>query len=96
MRATEYFFIVVGAVLWGLAFFYGPLAGTWVLGKVGIFFFGLSALLRVIEFLIPNKKPKPKRAKGPVRKCPACGKPATAGSNYCSYHTRYGPEEGRR
>ena len=96
MRATEILFIIVGAILWGLAFFYGPLTGAWVLGKVGVFFFGLAALLRVIEFLIPNKKPKPKRPSGPIRKCPSCGKPATAGSQYCSYHTRYGPEDGRR
>jgi len=96
MRSIEGFLIIAGAVLWSLAFFYGPETGYWALGKWGIFLIALAGLLRVTEFLIPNRKPQPKRPKGPARKCPVCGKPAIAGSRYCSYHTRYGPEDGRR
>lgn len=95
MRSIEGFLILIGAVLWGLAFFNGIDADTWVLGKVGIFLIALAIVIRVIEFLIPNRKPQRIRPKGPSRKCPACGKPATSGSRYCSYHARYGPEDER-
>lgn len=98
MRNLEGVLILIGASMWGLAFYFGPTSDVWILGRWGIFLIAMSALLRVIEFLVPNRKPQPKRPKGSARnrKCPACGKPAVSGSNYCSYHTRYGPEDGRR
>ncbi|MEA3267436.1 MAG: hypothetical protein U9P42_10930 [Candidatus Fermentibacteria bacterium] len=96
MRTLEGLLIVVGASLWGLAFYFGPGADSWILGKWGMFLIVVSGILRVVEFLIPNRKPQPKRSKGPVRKCPVCGKPAISGSRYCSYHTKYGPEDGPR
>ncbi|MCK5785333.1 MAG: hypothetical protein KAH54_02100 [Candidatus Sabulitectum sp.] len=96
MKSLEGFLILIGAALWGVAFFYGINAGTWMLGKVGIVLIGLAFVVRVIEFLIPNRKPQPIRPKGPSRKCLVCGKPVTSGSKYCSYHTKYGPEDDRR
>lgn len=96
MRALEGILIQLGAVLWGFAFYFGPRADSWILGKWGIFLIAMSAFLRVTEFLIPNRKPPSKRSRDPARKCLACGKPAISGSKYCSYHTRYGPEDGRR
>ncbi len=96
MRSLERFFVVAGALMWCAAFYFGHEAGTWVLGKWGVFVVALAALLRVTEFLIPNRKPQPKKRRGPARKCPVCGKPATSGSQYCSYHARYGPEDDRR
>lgn len=95
MRSLEGTLILIGVALWGAAFYFGIDAGTWVLGKWGVFLIALAVVLRVIEFLIPNRKPQPLRPKGPVRKCPVCGKPAVAESKFCSYHTRYGPEDGR-
>jgi hypothetical protein len=96
MRSFEGFLIVAGGVMWEFAFLYGPGTGTWVLGKWGLFFIALAGVVRVAEFLIPHKRPQPKRTRGPVRKCPVCGKPSIAGSRFCSYHTKYGPEEGQR
>jgi hypothetical protein len=96
MRAFERFLVIAGGLMWCAAFFLGPESGFWQLGKWGIFSIALAGLLRVTEFLIPNRKPQPKKKKGPARKCPVCGKPATSGSQYCSYHTRYGPEDGGR
>ncbi|MCK5130848.1 MAG: hypothetical protein KAR40_01685 [Candidatus Sabulitectum sp.] len=95
MRSLEGFLILVGTILWGVAFLLGINAGTWVLGKWGVFLIALAIIFRVIEFLIPNRKPQPLRPKGTVRKCQACGKPAITGSRYCSYHTTYGPEDER-
>jgi len=96
MRSLGAFLIIAGGVMWGVAFFYGPDAGTWALGKWGVFAIAFAGVLRVTEFLVPNRKPQPKRHKGPARKCPVCGKPATAGSTFCGYHSRYGPEDDRR
>ena len=96
MRSLESVLIFTGAILWGVAFLFGINTGTWVLGKWGVFLIALAGILRVTEFLIPNRKPQPKRHKGPSRKCPVCGKPATSGSKFCSYHARYGPEDDRR
>lgn len=96
MRSIERFLVVAGALMWCAAFYFGPGAGTWQLGKWGAFAIALSALIRATEFLIPNRKPQPKHRRSPVRKCPVCGKPATSGSQYCSYHARYGPEDDQR
>lgn len=97
MRAAEGVLIIAGVLFWGAAFYFGPNTELWILGKTGVFLIGLAALLRVTEFLIPNKKPQPKkRKKGAISKCRSCGKPTVSGSEYCSYHTRYGPEGGRR
>lgn len=95
MRTLEGVLILIGAAFWGVAFFFGPASAVWILAKWGIFLIAMAGILRVTEFLIPNRKPQPKRSRGPVRKCPVCGKPAIAGSKFCSYHTRYGPEDGR-
>lgn len=96
MRSFEYFLVIIGAVMWSAAFYFGPETGWWSLGRFGLFALALAALLRVTEFLIPSSKPKSKTKKGPVRKCRVCGKPATTGSNFCSYHARYGSEDDRR
>lgn len=96
MRSIGKLLIIAGGLMWCAAFYFGPEKGTWILGKWGIFAIALSALLRVSEFLVPNRKPKPKVKRGPVRKCQVCGKPATSDSQFCSYHARYGPEEDRR
>jgi len=82
--------------MWCVSFFYGPGAGTWLLGKWGLFAIALAALMRGTEFLIPNRRPQPKKKHGPVRRCPVCSKPAASGSQYCSYHLKYGPEDDRR
>ncbi len=96
MRTLEGTLIAIGGAIWGLAFYFGPLAEFWILGKWGIFLITMAGALRVVELLIPNRKPQPKRVKGTIRKCPACGKPAVSGSRYCSYHSKYGPEDGPR
>jgi len=96
MRSLERLLVMAGGVMWCAAFYYGPNTGTWQLGKWGVFAIALAGLLRVTEFLIPNRRPQPKRQKGPARRCPVCGKPATSGSQFCSYHARYGPEDDRR
>ncbi len=81
--------------MWNCAFYFGPESGFWVLGKAGIFFIGFALLLRGVEFLIPGKRPKTRTVQGSGRKCRICGKPATAGSEFCSYHSRYGAEDNR-
>jgi hypothetical protein len=96
MRSSRFFLILIGASMWGAAFYYGPNSGAWALGKWGIFSIALAGILRVTEFLIPNRRPQPKHTKGPARKCPVCGKPATTGSSFCGYHARYGSEDDRR
>jgi hypothetical protein len=96
MRGFERLLVILSGGMWGAAFFFGPQSDLWILGKWGMFALALSGLLRVTEFLIPGRKPQPKRSTKPQRKCPVCGKPATSGSNFCSYHARYGPEDDRR
>ncbi len=96
MRSFERFLVIAGAVIWSLAFYFGPQSGWWHAARFGLFAIALAALLRGTEFLIPGTRPKPKAKRGPGRKCSICGKPATSGSNFCSYHARYGSEDDRR
>lgn len=96
MRSIEGLFVMLGSLMWGVAFYYGINASSWKFGEWGLMLIALALVLRVVEFLIPNRKPKPKQPKIRNRKCPVCGKPATSGSDFCSYHAKYGPEDGRR
>ncbi len=94
MRDLSILVLLAGVVFWGLAFYHGPGSGVWKLGKPGVFLLALSAVLYLAEYLIPAGKPRRKHKvrSETARKCSICGKPALSGSQFCSYHAKYGSE----
>lgn len=94
MRDFSCFTVLVGLVFWGLAFYHGPASGFWKLGKPGLFLLSLAVVFYLVDYLIPSRKPRRKHKvrSETARKCSVCGKPALSGSQFCSYHSKYGPE----
>lgn len=98
MKNFSQFLLLVGIVMWGLAFFFGPESDFWRMGRLGVFLLALSVILYLTDYLIPSAKPRRKtRVRSELaRKCSVCGKPALSGSTFCSYHAKYGPDSESR
>lgn len=94
MRDFSYFATLLGLVFWGLAFYSGPESGFWKLGKPGLFMLAVAVLFFLVDYLIPSKRPKRRHKvrSETARKCSVCGKPALSGSQFCSYHAKYGSD----
>lgn len=94
MRDFSFFAALLGLVFWGLSFYSGPGSGFWKLGKPGLFLLAVSVLFFLVDYLIPSRRPKRRRKvrSETARKCSVCGKPALSGSQFCSYHAKYGTD----